>query len=409
LRNPDSAGLSNLPAFAERATLLGADTAFDLLSEVNHLRAQGRDVISFGIGEPDMPTPPHVIAAAKDALDAGLTRYGPTEGLAELRVAIAEHVSRTRAIPVEPDQVIVAPGAKPFIFYALATLVNPGEEVIYPNPGFPTYESVIRWLGARPVPMPLVETNGFGCDRDALAATVTARTKLMILNSPNNPTGAMLDGEELHFIADLAARHDCWVLADEIYSQLAYGIPFASVASLPGMADRSIIMDGFSKSYGMTGWRLGYAVMHRDLARLMARVEMNVESCTYTFGQAAAVTALAGSQDATRAFVAELSERAALIVGLLNEMEGVRCVAPRGAFYAFPNVTGACRRLGLPDAEALADRLLHEVGVAVLPRSCFGPRNPGETDEYLRLSFATSIANIREGVARMARFIECAA
>jgi aspartate/methionine/tyrosine aminotransferase len=391
---------------ADRAMLLGADTAFDLLAEVNRLRAQGRDVISFGIGEPDMATPAHVIAAAKDALDEGLTRYGPTEGLPELREAIAEHVARTRGIPVTPDQVIVAPGAKPFIFYAVATLVNPGEEAIYPSPGFPTYESVIHWLGARPVPMPLTEANGFGCDRDALAAVVTSRTKLIILNSPNNPTGAMLDADDLRFIAELAARHNCWVLSDEIYSQLAYGAQFASIASLPGMAERSIIMDGFSKSYGMTGWRLGYAVMPREVARLMARVEMNVESCTYTFGQAAAVTALTGSQEATQRFVAELRERAALIVDLLNEIDGVRCVAPRGAFYAFPNVTAACRRLGLPNAESLADRLLHEAGVAVLPRSCFGARNPGETEEYLRLSFATSIANIREGVARIARFIE---
>jgi aspartate/methionine/tyrosine aminotransferase len=403
--NQFPAELGTLPAFAERASLLGADTAFDLLAEVNRLRALGRDVISFGIGEPDMPTPPHVIDATKAALDAGLTRYGPTEGLLELRAAIAEHVARTRGIPVEPDQVIVAPGAKPFIFYAVATLVNPNEEVIYPNPGFPTYESVIRWLGARPIPMPLTEANGFGCDRDALAAAVTSRTKLIILNSPNNPTGAMLGAEDLRFIADLAARHNCWVLSDEIYSQLAYGAPFSSIASLPGLTDRTIIMDGFSKSYGMTGWRLGYAVMQRDLARLMARVEMNVESCTYTFGQAAAVTALTGSQEAADGFVAELRERAALIVDFLNEIDGVHCIAPRGAFYAFPNVTAACRRLGIPDADTLADRLLHEAGVAVLPRSCFGPCNPGETDAYIRLSFATSLDNIREGIARIARFV----
>ncbi len=395
-----------LPAFADRSSLLGADTAFDLLAEVNRLRSQGRDVISFGIGEPDMPTPPHVVDAAKEALDEGLTRYGPTEGLPELRKAIAAHVARTRGIPVEPEQVVVAPGAKPFIFYALATLVNPGDEVLYPNPGFPTYESVIRWIGARAVPMPLAEENAFGIDRDALANAMSEHTKLIILNSPNNPTGAMLDPDDLRFIAGLAACHNCWVLSDEIYSQLAYGAPFGSIASLPGMTDRTIIMDGFSKSYGMTGWRLGYAVMHPDVARLMARVEMNVESCTYTFGQAAAATALTGPQDQTEAFVAELRERAGLIVDLLNAIPGVSCVAPRGAFYAFPNVTGACQHLGLPNAEAFADRLLHEAGVAVLPRTCFGPRNAGEIGEHIRLSFATSIANIREGIARIVRFIE---
>ncbi len=395
-----------LPAFSDRSSLLGADTAFDLLAQVNRLRSQGRDVISFGIGEPDMPTPAHIVRAAKEALDAGRTRYGPTEGLPELRAAVAAHVAETRGIPVAPDQVIVAPGAKPFIFYALATLVNPGDEVLYPNPGFSTYESVIRWVGARPVPMPLVESKGFGVSRDAVADAMSDRTRLIILNSPNNPTGAMLDADELRFIAELAARQNCWVLSDEIYSQLVYGAPFASIASLPGMADRTIVMDGFSKSYGMTGWRLGYAVMHPELARLMARVEMNVESCTYTFGQAAAIAALTGPRDPTISFVAELRERAALIVELLNAIPGVSCVSPRGAFYAFPNVTGVCQRLGLPNAELLSERLLHEAGVAVLPRTCFGPRNEGETGEYIRLSFATSIANIREGVTRIGRFVE---
>ena len=397
---------SALPNVAARSALLGADTAFDLLAEVNRLRSQGRDVISFGIGEPDMPTPPHVVDAAKGALDEGLTRYGPTEGLPELRRAIAGHVAKTRGIPVDPNQVIVAPGAKPFIFYALATLVDPGDEVLFPNPGFPTYESATRWIGATPIPMPLTEANDFGIDRDALLRTISDRTKLIILNSPNNPTGAMLDVDDLHFIAELAARLNCWVLSDEIYSQLTYGAPFASIASLPGMAHRTIIMDGFSKSYGMTGWRLGYAVMHADVAGLMARVEMNLESCTYTFGQFGAVAALTGPQELTTAFVAELRERAELIVELLNAIPGVACVAPRGAFYAFPNVTGACQRLGLPNADALADRLLREAGVAVLPRTCFGPRNAGEAAEYIRLSFATSIANIREGVGRIRRFVE---
>jgi len=394
------------PGIAERASLLGSDSAFDVLAEVNRLRAQGRDIISFGIGEPDFPTPPHITAAATTALDEGYTRYGPSDGLPELRAAIAAEVSSTRGIPVDPDQVVVAPGAKPLILYTIATLVNPGEEVLYPNPGFPTYESVARWLGARPVPMPLSEDNGFGCDREALAASMSERTKLIILNSPNNPTGGVLMPDDLRFIADLAIRHNCWVLSDEIYSQLVFDGSFCSIASLPDMQERTIIMDGFSKTYAMTGWRLGYGVMSKRLAPLMARIETNIESCTCSFTQVAGAAALTGPQDEARRFAEEFRKRAEVIVDLLNDIDDVTCVPPRGAFYAFPNVTEACRQMGVGNAEALAHRLLHEAGVAVLPRSCFGSRNVGETDEYVRLSFATSLENIREGVARMKRYIE---
>lgn len=398
--------LAELPPLAERSAALGADSAFDLLARVTRLRAAGRDVISFGIGEPDFDTPNHVVAAGIDALKEGRTRYGPSEGLPELRAAIAQEVTRTRGIPVEANQVVVAPGAKPLIFYTVATLVNPGDEVIYPNPGFPTYESVIRWLGARPVPMTFTEANGFGCDRAALAAAITDRTKLIILNSPNNPTGGMLSSEDLAFIADLALRQNCWVLSDEIYSRLIVDGEFASIASLPGLADRTIIMDGFSKSWAMTGWRLGFGVMHPDLAPLIARAETNIESCTCTFTQLGGVAALQGPQDETVRFVEELHQRAALAVELLNQVEGVTCVAPRGAFYVFPNVSGACRRLGVADADALADRLLNQAGVAVLPRSCFGARLPAETEEYIRLSIATSLDLIREGIARIKRLVE---
>lgn len=406
--------MSNLPGLAERSSALGADSAFDLLARVTRLRAEGRHVISFGIGEPDFETPEHVIEAGQAALAAHRTRYGPSEGLPELRAAIAQHVSQTRGVPVDANQVVVAPGAKPLIFYTIATLVNPGEEVVYPNPGFPTYESVIRWLGATPVPMASVlsprggedRRASFSVDRDSLSQAVTDRTKLIILNSPNNPTGATLSRDDLAFIADLARRHNCWVLSDEIYSQLMLEGEFASIASLPDMADRTIIMDGFSKAWAMTGWRLGFGVAHPDLASLLARAETNLESCTCTFAQLGGVAALEGPQEDTRRFVAELRERAALAVELLNQIEGVACAAPAGAFYVFPNVTAACRRLGLADADALADRLLHEAGVAVLPRSCFGRRLPDETDEYIRLSIATTQPLIREGIDRIRRFVE---
>jgi aspartate aminotransferase len=400
--------LDRLPGLADRASRLGTETAFDTLAEVNRLRALGRDIISFGIGEPDFATPPNIVAAAKVALDEGLTRYGPSDGLPELRAAIAAEVGRTRGIAVNPDQVVVAPGAKPFILYSIATLVNEGEEVLYPNPGFPIYESVIRWLGATPVPMPLTEDNQFGCDREALAAAVSDRTKLIILNSPNNPTGGVLSTEDLQFIADLALRHNCWVLCDEVYSHLVFDGDFASIASLPGMQERTIVMDGFSKTYAMTGWRLGYGVMNPGLARLMARIETNVESCTCSFIQAAGIEALTGPQDESRRFAIEFRRRAQLTVELLNDIEGVSCVTPRGAFYAFPNVTRACRRLGLERAEQLAEGLLHEAGVAVLARSCFGSRNERETEEYVRLSFATSERTIREGIGRIKRYLEAA-
>ncbi|MSQ23561.1 MAG: pyridoxal phosphate-dependent aminotransferase [Chloroflexi bacterium] len=402
-------GLTELPGLAKRCSALGSDSAFDLLAQVTQLRAEGRDIVSFGIGEPDFLTPEHIVTAAKRALDERQTRYGPSEGLPELRSAIAQEVSRTHGIPVQPNQVVVAPGAKPLIFYTMAALVNAGEEVVYPNPGFPTYESVIRWLGAKPVPMTFNEADGFGCDRGALERAVNPRTKLIILNSPNNPTGGMLSLGDLEFIAGLARRYNCWVLSDEIYAKLILQGAFASIASLPGMAERTIIMDGFSKSYAMTGWRLGYGVMHPELAPLLARAETNLESCTCTFTQLGGVAALSGPQDETERFVVELRERAREAVDALNTIPGIHCETPRGAFYVFPNVTGACARLGLKDADELAAALLHEAGVAVLPRSCFGTPLAGETEQYVRLSIATSLELIREGIDRIRRFVDRAA
>ncbi|MBM2811059.1 MAG: aspartate aminotransferase [Chloroflexi bacterium] len=395
-----------LPGFAHRSGRLAGESAFDVLAVVNRLRAEGRPIISFGIGEPDFPTPPNIVEAAKAALDAGMTRYGPSNGLPELREAIASDVSDTRGIAVDAEQVVVAPGTKPLIFYTIATLVNEGDEVLYPNPGFPTYESVTRWLGATPVPMPLTEASEFGCDRDALAAAMTPRTKLIIINSPNNPTGGVLAAVDLAFIAELAVQHNCWVLSDEIYSRLVFDGEFLSIASLPGMQDRTIIVDGFSKTFAMTGWRIGYGVMHPSLASAMARVETNVESCTATFTQVAAIEALRGPRDEPFRFAREFAARAEVVVNLLNGIPGIRCARPRGAFYAFPNVSGACKSLGFETADEFAHALLHEADVAVLPRSCFGARNTGETDEYFRLTFATSMEQIHEGIARIKAFVE---
>lgn len=394
-----------LPPPAERMSRLGSETAFTVLSVVNKLRAEGKDVVSFGIGEPDFATPAHIKAAAVKALEEDRTHYGPSAGLPELRRAIAEYIRRTRGIECSPEETVVTPGAKPIIFTTLASCVNAGEEVIYPNPGFPIYESVIEWLGAVAVPAPLSEQTGFAFDRSALAAAVTAGTRLIILNSPNNPTGGVLGRGDLEFIADLARRHNLWVLSDEIYSQIVFDGKFESIAALPQMKERTIILDGFSKTYAMTGWRMGFGVMNRRLAELAARIEMNIESCTCTFSQAAGVQALTGAQDEARDYARQFKERVALGVKLLNEIPGVRCAAPGGAFYAFPNVTGACRRLGLKSSDELAQLLLHRGGVAVLPRSCFGRRPPNETEEYVRLSFAVGLDTIREGIGRMRKVI----
>jgi aspartate/methionine/tyrosine aminotransferase len=396
--------LTSLPPLASRVSALGADSAFDLLARVSQLRASGRNVVSFGIGEPDMDPPLHVVAASQAALAAGRTRYGPSEGLPELRAAIARHVAQTRGLVVDATQVVVAPGAKPIIFYAISTLVNPGDEVIYPNPGFPTYESVVRWLGATPVPMKFQGAD-FSVDRKALTDAFSSRTRLVILNSPNNPTGAMLSEDDLRFIASLTREHNCWVLTDEIYSQLVFRGVFRSIATLPEMQDRTIIMDGFSKAWAMTGWRLGFAVAHPDLAPLLARAETNLESCTCTFAQLGGLAALEGTQEATVSYVGTLRARAERAAELLNQIPGIHCAMPAGAFYVFPEVSEACRPRGVPDAETLADRLLEEAGVAVLPRSCFGPRLPGDTGEFVRLSIATSMENIEEGIARMRRFL----
>jgi len=391
---------------AKRMERLGTETAFDVLARVQRLRAEGRDIISFGLGEPDFETPEHIKEACKRALDENYTHYGPSQGLPELREAIAEYFARTRNVPVDASNVVVGPGAKPMIFSAMMALVNPGDEVIYPSPGYPIYESVLDWIGAIPVPARLSEANEWSYDVDQLRALITPRTRAIVLNSPENPTGGMLLAEEMEQVAEIAMKHDLWVITDEVYSQIVFDHPFASILSVPGMMCRTVAVDGFSKTYAMTGWRIGYAVCRADLAKELTRIETNLHSCTAMMTQRAAYAALTSSQEPSRRMVEAFRRRAKLITRLLNEVPGFRCVQPRGAFYVFPNVTEACRRLGLANANELCDRLLLEAGVAVLPRTCFGRRL--EEEEYIRLSYATSDENIEEGVRRIRRFVEAA-
>lgn len=391
---------------ADRMANLGTETAFEVLAEVKRLEAQGKDIVSFAIGEPDFATPENIKEAGIAAIRADETHYGPSAGLMQLREAVAEYISETRGIPVDPEEVVITPGAKPIIFFTILATVNPGDEVLFPSPGFPIYESVIRFVGGRPVPLPLLEEKGFEFDVEQMRSLVTPRTKLIILNSPHNPTGGMLSPEALEAVAEIALEYDLWVLSDEVYSRIVFSGEFASIASIPDMKERTILLDGFSKTYAMTGWRLGYGVMNRDLAVDIARLETNSESCTATFTQLAGVEALRGPQDATRAMVEKFRHRRDLIVRGLNSIKGISCLTPKGAFYVFPNVTQACRNLGLKDAKALQQKLLYEAGVAVLPRTSFGQRLPDEKEEYIRLSYATSEAQIEEGLERMRRLLE---
>lgn len=394
------------PQLADRMNVLGTETAFDVLAQVNALKAQGRDILSFGLGEPDFDTPGHIREAAKKAIDEGFTHYGPSNGLPELRDAIAQYIQRTRHIPCSPEEVVLTPGAKPVLFDAMMALINPGDEVIYPNPGYPIYESVIDWIGGKSVPLPLLEEKNWNFTIDDLARLVTPKTKGIVLNSPGNPCGNLLTKELMRDVAQLAADHNLYVFSDEVYSQIIFDQEFYSPASFPGMKDRTIIVDGFSKTYAMTGWRLGYGVMRPDLAKQVAKIETNIDSCTCTFTQIAGFHALTGPQHESEYMTQQFRERGKAITDGLNAIDGVRCLPPGGAFYVFPNVSGACSRLGLANANQLQQALLEQAGVAVLPRTCFGRKNEGENQEYLRLSFATSLENIREGLRRMKQFIE---
>jgi aspartate/methionine/tyrosine aminotransferase len=393
---------------AERMSLLGTENAFTVLAEVQKLAATGRNIVSLGIGDPDFDTPANVREAAKRALDAGRTHYGPSAGIPALREAVAAYLTRSRGLEFRPDEVVITPGGKPIIFNTIMALAGPGDEVVYPNPGFPIYESVINFAGAKPVPMALVESQDFRVDLDQLRRSVSSRTKLIILNSPNNPTGGVLSRADLEAVAEIAQECDAWVLSDEIYSEFLFEGQHSSITQVPGLKERTIVLDGFSKTFAMTGWRLGYGAMPAPLAEKIAQMNTNTVSCTSTFIQDAGVDALANSWDAVRAMIAEFRARRDMAVAELNQIPGISCVMPQGAFYAFPNVTEACRKLGLTTAEEFQRTMLYDGNIAVLARSNFGVRNEGEDQEYIRISFATSMELLREGLRRIRSVIEAA-
>ena len=394
------------PKLSRRAESLGTENAFVVLAEVNALVRQGRDIVSFCIGQPDFPTPPHVQDAAIAAIRSGKHGYTPSAGIDELRAAAAQDIGRRRGLEIAPEDVVVGAGAKPFIAYAIASVTDygAGDEVIYPVPGFPIYESQIHANGAVPVPIFLRESRDFAFDPAELEAKITPQTKLLILNTPHNPTGGMLRGADLDAIAAILERHpQIWVYADEIYSRLAYAGEFDSLAKRPGMLERTIISDGASKTWAMTGWRIGFAA-NRILAPVFTRWITNTDSCASQISQWAAVEAVNGPQESAEAMRASFLERRDLIVGLLNQVPGFNCRTPGGAFYAWPNVTEACRVTGCADSEALRKRLLNEAGVAVLADIHFGRRVPGD-GQHIRFSYAASPDAIRNGVARIDAFV----
>ena len=378
--------------FAERMSRLGTESAFEVLARAKGLERQGREIIHLEIGEPDFDTPVHIREAAKRALDDGATHYGPAAGLPELREAIAKDVGATRNIPVSPEEIVVTPGAKPIMYFVITALINPGDEVIYPNPGFPIYESVINFVGGVPVPIPLREESGFGFDLEVFEQKASAKTKLIVINSPQNPTGGVLEVDQLEKIADIARHYRIPVLTDEIYKSFLYDGEFASITRFPGLEGLVIILDGFSKAYAMTGWRLGYGVMPIPLAEHVTRLMVNSNSCTAAFTQLAGIAALQGDQTPVARMVAEFRRRRDLIVDGLNRLPGVSCRSPRGAFYVFPNVKALRRR-----SVEIAEILLNEAGVATLGGTAFGEHGEG----YLRLSYANSEANLRKALDLM--------
>ena len=382
---------------ANRMNRILIETAFEVLVKARALEAQGKSIIHLEIGEPDFDSPAHVLAAGKKALDEGWTHYGPTQGYPELRDSIARHVSKTRGIQVGPEHVSVVPGGKPIIFFPMLALLDVGDEVIYPNPGFPIYESMIGFCGAKPVPIPLVESRDFSFDLNVLKDSITDKTKMLILNSPQNPTGGVIPADDIRAIADMVRERDIIVLSDEIYSRIYYGdeAPL-SIASLPGMQEKTIILDGFSKIYAMTGWRLGYGVMPLWLVDSVNKLMVNSNSCTASFTQRAGIAALDGPQDEANAMVAEFRRRRAAFCDGLNTIPGFSCRKPQGAFYAFPNITGTGK-----GSKQLADELLYQAGVASLSGTAFGSYGEG----YLRFSYANSLENLTEAVERIRRFM----
>jgi len=382
---------------AQRMSRLGTETAFEVLVRAKALEAQGREVVHLEIGEPDFDTPPNIIDAACRALRSGYTHYGPSAGLPDLRQAIADDVAESRGIPVSANQVVVTPGGKPIMFFVILALADTGDEVLYPNPGFPIYESMINFVGAKAVPLRLLEERDFAFDVNELREKVSPRTKLLIINSPHNPCGSMLSVQDLEAIAEIAVKNDIMVLADEIYARIVYDGEFVSITRFPGMPERTIILDGFSKTYAMTGWRMGYGVMPEELAGQIAKLMTNSNSCTASFTQVAGIEALKGPQEASVKMVTAFKERRDLIVKGLNEIPGIHCRTPKGAFYVFPNVKEVIKRGKFANSKALADYLLQEGGVAALSGTAFGQFGEG----YLRFSYANSIPNIQKALQRI--------
>jgi aspartate/methionine/tyrosine aminotransferase len=379
-------------ALARRMSRLGTETAFEVLNKARALEAQGKSIIHLEIGEPDFSTPPNIVEAAVDALHAGWTHYGPSAGLPDLRLSIANYVSRRRGVQVSPERVVVVPGGKPIMFFTMLALIDEGDEVIYPNPCFPIYESMINYVGGTAVPVPLREERDFAMDVDELASLITDRTKLIILNSPQNPTGGILQREDIERTAKAIGDRNIMVLSDEIYSRLQFqGEPF-SIMSVPGMQERTILLDGFSKTYAMTGWRIGYGVMRADLATHITRLMTNSNSCTASFTQMAAIEALRGDQGPVSEMRTAFQHRSEVFVAGLNKIKGFSCRMPKGAFYVFPNITGTGWK-----SKRLADALLEQAGIAALSGTAFGKYGEG----YLRFSVANSIENLNQALERI--------
>ncbi len=384
-------------AFTQRVADLRAEGAYQVLARAQELERAGREIIHLEIGEPDFATGPHISLAGIKAIAEGRTRYSPPRGLPELRAIVAEDAGRRRGMAISPAQVIISPGAKPNLFFPTLALVEPGDEVIYPDPGFPTYEAMIRVAGGVPVPVPLLEAHDFSFDLDAFDRLVGPRTKLIILNSPCNPTGSVMPLADLEHVAAAAQRHDCWVMSDEIYARIVFdGAEAPSIAALPGMAERTVIVDGFSKTYAMTGWRLGFGIMPEALADRINLLLTHSVGCNAHFTQYAGIEAIVGDQGWVDKMVAAYQQRRDVVVAALNALPGVTCRVPRGAFYAFPNITA----LGLP-ADTLANVILDRAGVALLPGTAFGPHGAG----YLRLSYTNSLPNIERALERIAALL----
>ena len=384
---------------AERMSRLGTESAFEVLARAQKLAQQGRSIINLGIGQPDFPTPENIVAAAQKALADGHHGYTPANGILPLREAVAADILKWRGVEVDPDRIVIVPGGKVTMYFAITMFGEPGAEIMYPDPGFPIYRSVIEFTGARAVPIPLYEESGFSFSAEEVLSKMTARTRLIIVNSPANPTGGIVPRAELDKLAlGLAAHPQVVVLSDEIYARMVYdNVPHASMLVYPEIADRLILLDGWSKTYAMTGWRLGYAVWPADLAEHATRLAINVHSCVNAATQWAGIEALQGPQDAVDRMVRAFDERRKIIIERLNALPGVRCVRPGGAFYAFPNITDTGYT-----ARRLQDELLAEVGVALVAGTSFGDQGEG----YIRFSYANSIANIEEAIDRIARFLE---